>query len=84
MTGPILCIITVLVVLILVIYNTREKFEFTNESKRYLDIYNYQDFLKTHPEVYPIPYTYTTGLYKLRRSVSEDERTGRECPWIPY
>jgi hypothetical protein len=89
----VVCCIVVFVFIILIIckksndkcgYHNKQGFRFDPSPRKYLDVYDYQDFLKTHPSVYPVPYTYTTGLFKLRRSATEDELTGRRCPWIPF
>lgn len=37
----------------------------------YLNQYNYQDYYKQHPYVYPIDQTFTTAMFALRGKESE-------------
>lgn len=50
------------------------------------DVYDQQDFIKNHPQVYPIPYDYTTGVYALHRDLlreKEEKKSGCRA-WDPY
>lgn len=38
------------------------------ENMQYLDVYEQQDFYKNNPQIYPVPYTYTSGKYAFERN----------------
>jgi hypothetical protein len=49
------------------------------ENLKYLDVYEKQDYYQNYPQVWPIPYTYTTALYKLRRELNQKIDGDRHC-----
>ena len=89
MLGIILIVIAFIVIVFLMkngCIRLRYQYDNYENIREFSNVYDQQDFYKTHPQVYPISYDYTTGLYALHRDLLE-EKAKKELGcrgWDPY